>query len=65
MGVRVQWREPKVLYGCKRPAVLSRKFCMGVRDPRCNPKSSVAKKKKNTHGYGYHVDFELCDRSRD
>ena len=36
---------------------------MGVRDLRCNPKSSVAQ--KNTHGYGYHIDLELCDRSRD
>ena len=32
----------KVLHGCERPAVLSEKFCMGVRDPRCNPKSSIA-----------------------
>ena len=63
MGVRDLWREPKVLYERKRPAVLSRKLCVGVRDPRCNPKSSVAQ--KNTHGYGYHIDFELCDRSRD
>ena len=28
--------------GCERPAVLSEKFCMGVRDPWCNPKSSIA-----------------------
>ena len=33
---------------------------MGVRDPRCDPKSYVAQNK--THGY--HIDFELCDRSR-
>ena len=32
----------KVLHVCERPAVLTRKFCMGVRDPRCNPKSSIA-----------------------
>ena len=32
----------KVLHGCERPAVLSEKFCMGVRDPRCDPKSSIA-----------------------
>ena len=32
----------KVLHGCERPAVLYEKFCMGVRDPQCNPKSSVA-----------------------
>ena len=34
---------------------------MGVREPRCDPKSSIAQNK--THGY--HIDFELCDRSRD
>ena len=34
---------------------------MGVRDPRCDPKSYVAQNK--THDY--HIDFELCDRSRD
>ena len=62
MGVRDPWREPKVLYGCKRPAVLSGKFYVGVKDPRCNKKSSVAQ--KNTHGYGYHIDFDLCDRSQ-
>ena len=61
MGVRDLWPEPKVLYGCKRPAVLSGKFCVSVRDPQCNPKSFVAQ--KNTHGYGYHIDFKLCDRS--
>ena len=32
----------KVLYDCERPAVLSEKFCMGVRNPRCNPKSFSA-----------------------
>ena len=32
----------KVLHGCERPAVLLENFCMGVRDPRCNPKSPVA-----------------------
>ena len=32
----------KVLHGCERPTVLSEKFCMGVRDPQCNPKSSIA-----------------------
>ena len=63
MGVRDAQHERKVLYGCKRPVVLSRKFCMGVRDPRCKLKSSVAQKK--THGHGYHLDFELGDRSRD
>ena len=34
---------------------------MGVRDPRCDPKRSVTQNK--THSY--HIDFELCDRSRD
>ena len=34
---------------------------LGVRDPQCDPKRSVAQNK--THGY--HIDFELCDRSRD
>ena len=32
----------KVLHECERPSTLSEKFCMGVRDPRCNPKSYVA-----------------------
>ena len=63
MGVRDPWREPKVLFGYKRPAVLSEKFYMGVKDLWCNSKSFVAQ--KNTHGYGYHIDFELCDRSGD
>ena len=43
--------------------MLSKNFCVGVRDPRCNPKSSVAQKK--THGQVYHLDLELSDRSRD
>ena len=63
MGVRDPWRGPKVLYGCKRPVVLSRRFCVGVRDSRYNPKSSVAQ--KDTHGYGYHIVFKLCDKSGD
>ena len=42
--------------------MLSEKFCVGVRDPRCKLKSSVAQKK--THGRGYHLEFELGDRSR-
>ena len=37
------------------------KSSVGVRDPRCDPKESVAQNK--THGY--HIDFELCGRSRD
>ena len=37
------------------------KSSMGVRDLRCDPKSYVAQNK--THSY--HIDFELCDRSRD
>ena len=32
----------KVLHRCERLAVLSEKFCMGVRDPQCDPKSSIA-----------------------
>ena len=36
---------------------------MGVRDSRCDPKSYVAQKK--THGHVYHIDFGLCDMSRD
>ena len=34
---------------------------MGVRNPRCDPTSFVAQNKT----YGYHIDYELCDRSRD
>ena len=65
-------------FGCKRPAVLSEKFCIGVREPQCYPKSfvwvqetrEVSRKvllpqKKKTHGHGYHLDFELGDRGRD
>ena len=43
--------------------MLSEKFCGGVRDPRCKPKSSVAQKK--THGHVHHLDLELSDKSRD
>ena len=39
LGVRYPQIYSKVQYGCKRPAVLSEKFCVGVRDPWCNPKS--------------------------
>ena len=42
--------------------VLSEKFCMGVRDPRCNPKSSIAQEK--TYDHVYHLDLELSDRSQ-
>ena len=38
---------------------MSRNFCMGVRDPWCKPKSSVA------HGHIYHLDIELSDKCRD
>ena len=69
MGVRDPHRcerpavlSEKVLYGCERPAVLSENFCVGVRDPRCKPKSSVAQRK--THGHGNHLDFLLSDRSQ-
>ena len=48
---------------------------MGVRDPLCDPKCSILVKEtrgvsrkvllpKKTHDHGYHIDFELCDRSR-
>ena len=43
--------------------MLSEKFCGGVRDPRCKPKSSVAQNK--THGHVYPLDLELSDRSWD
>ena len=42
---------------------MSQNLCIGVRDPRCKPKSSIAQKK--THGYVYHLDLELSDRSWD
>ena len=32
----------KVFHRCERPVVLSEKLCMGVRDPRCDPKSSIS-----------------------
>ena len=43
--------------------MLSKKFCGGVKDPWCKPKSSITQKKK--HGQVYHLDLELSDRSRD
>ena len=43
--------------------MLSEMFCVGVRDLRCKPKSSVAQKK--THGHVYLLDLELSDRRRD
>ena len=43
--------------------VLYEKFCGGVIDPLCKPKIYVDQKK--THGYVYHLDLELSDRSRD
>ena len=39
---RVAVLSEKVLNEYERPAVLFKKFSMGVRDPRCNPKSSIA-----------------------
>ena len=56
MGVRDQ-------IGFERPALLSEKLCMGVRNPLCNPKSFIAYEK--THGHVHHLDLELSDRSRD
>ena len=35
----------KVLHKCEKPAILSEKFCMGVKDPRCDPKSVLPKRK--------------------
>ena len=43
--------------------MISEKFCGVIRDPLCKSKSSVAQKK--THGYIYHSDLELSDKSRD
>ena len=77
VGVKDPQREPKVLYNCERPVVLSEKLCMGVRDPWCYPKSYVWVKethgvsrkvlspKKKTHCHVYHLDLELSDGSRD
>ena len=42
--------------------MLFEKFYVGVRDPRCKLKSSVAQKK--AHGHGYHLDFQLGDKNR-
>ena len=35
---------------------------MDVKGSKCRPKSSIAREIK-THGYGYHPDLELSDRS--
>ena len=43
--------------------MLSEKFCVGVRDPRCKPKSYVSQNK--IHGHVYHLDLESSDRSQD
>ena len=45
MGVRDPRYYLKVLFGCKRLAVSSEKFCVGVRDPRHEPKSFVAQRR--------------------
>ena len=42
--------------------MLCEKFYVGVRDPRCKPKSSVAQEK--TYGLVCYLDLELIDRSR-
>ena len=55
---------------------MSGMFCMGVRDSRCYLESFVLVLEtrgvirkvllpKETHGHGYHLDFELGDGSRD
>ena len=43
--------SPKNVEMCKRPAVRSKNFC--------------CPKKIHDHFYIYHIDFGLCDRSRD
>ena len=43
--------------------MLSEKFCVGIRDLWCKPKSSISQKK--THDHVYHLDLELSDRSQD
>ena len=40
------------------------KMSKGIRDLRCNPKSSIAQR-DTLDFYIYHIDFELCDRSQD
>ena len=40
------------------------KMLKGVRDLRCNPKSFVAQR-DTLDFYTYHIDFGLCDTSRD
>ena len=40
------------------------KMPKGVRDLRCNPKIYVAQR-DTLDFYIYHIDFGLCDRSRD
>ena len=42
-------RDIIVLYGCKRPAVSPEMLCCP----------------KKTHGHVYHINLQLCDRSRD
>ena len=37
-------RMKSLEFGCKRPAVVSEKLCTGVRDPRLEPRSSVAQR---------------------
>ena len=43
MGVKDPRHEPKFLYGCKRPAVLSATFCLCVRDLRHEPNFMLPK----------------------
>ena len=40
------------------------KMSKGVKDLRCNPKSYVAQR-DTLDFYTHHIDFKLCDRSRD
>ena len=40
------------------------KMSKGVRYLRCNPKSSISQR-DTLDLYNYHIDFGLCDKSRD
>ena len=60
MGIRDPQCDLKSSVGVRDPRC-DPKSSGGVRDPRCDPKRSVVQNK--THDY--HIDFELCDRSRD
>ena len=52
----------KVMYGCKRLAVSSGKFYVGVKGTWHKLKVLLP---KETHDHDYHLDFELGDGSQD